>query len=98
MTPRRAATTPAAFAGLLGAVAFAAGVTKKWIVDPVGRAFGQLSPDGKVFVTALVVVGVSALLAFARLQHRSAVRATRARIDIDFQPTGMDGGDRGGRA
>lgn len=81
MTDRRSATTPAAIAAVLGVVAFAAGVTKKWVLSPIGEAFGDLSPDGKVIVTAVVVIGVIGLLAFARMQHRSAVQMTRRMIE-----------------
>lgn len=86
MRPRRTATTPALVATVLGVVAFAAGATKKWILSPVGDAFGDLSPDGKVVVTALLVVGTAGLLAFARIQHRSMVRATRRSIDSAITP------------
>lgn len=81
MTARRVATSASVVGAVLGVVAFAAGVTKKWVLSPIGDAFGDLSPDGKVLVTALVVLGGIGLLAFARMQHRSFVRATRARID-----------------
>jgi hypothetical protein len=75
-------------AGVIGAIAFAAGATKKWILSPIGTAFGDLSPDGKVIVTALIVVGGAALLAFARAQHRSVVRATRTHIERDTTRSG----------
>ena len=81
MTPSRNATTPNLVATVLGVVAFAAGATKKWVLDPVGDAFGDLSADGKVLVTAVLVFGIIGLLTFARLQHRSTVRASREQIE-----------------
>ena len=85
MTDRRAAATPSTVATVLGVVAFATGATKRWVLSPVGDAFGDLSPNGKVLVTAVVVIGIIGLLAFARVQHRSAVRATREMIESTMQ-------------
>ena len=66
---------------VLGVVAFVAGVTKRWILDPLAEAFGELSPDGKAMVAVLVVCGIAGGVAAARLGHRRSVTAARRAIE-----------------
>ena len=72
------ATTVLVVAGL---VAYATGVSKRWVLSPIGDAFGDLAPNGKVIVTALIVVGTIVLIALSRHTRRTAVTAARRRID-----------------
>ena len=58
-----------------------AGVSKRWVLSPIGDAFGDLTPNGKVIVTALIVVGTIVLIALSRHTRRTAVTAARRRID-----------------
>jgi hypothetical protein len=65
----------------LSVLAFVAGVTKRWILDPLSEAFGDLSPDAKSVVAVVVVVGVIAAIAVARLRRRSSVLAAKRVVD-----------------
>ena len=58
---------------VLGILAFVAGLTREWIIDPLASAFDSLSPDGKVVVVALLVTGVIGLVGAARLRRRRSV-------------------------
>ena len=44
---RRPVITAEAILAVLGVMAFTAGVTKRWVLDPLAEAFAELSPNGK---------------------------------------------------
>lgn len=81
-TPGRPLFTAEAVFATLGVLAFGAGVTKRWILDPLGEAFDSLSPDAKAAVAVLVVGGVALAIAFARLAHRRTVQAARRAVEV----------------
>jgi hypothetical protein len=66
--------------GVIGALAFAAGLTKAWIISPLGDAFGDMSADGKVIVVALLVGLTIAAVATARVRRRRLVDDAARRI------------------
>ncbi len=78
---RRPVITAEAILAVLGVVAFTTGVTKRWILDPLGDAFAELSPNGKAAVAVLVVAGVAGSIAFTRLRQRSRVTAARRVVE-----------------
>lgn len=66
---------------VLGVMAFVTGVTKRWILDPLGEAFDSLAPSSKAAVAVLVVVAVAGAIALARLRRRRAVMAADRTIE-----------------
>lgn len=66
---------------VLGLLAFAAGVTKRWILDPLAEGFGDLSPNAKSAVAVAVVVAVIALIALTRWRRRSSVLAAKRVVE-----------------
>ena len=66
---------------MLGVLAFVAGITKRWILDPVGDAFGDQSPGAKAAIVTTVVVAIAALVALVRLRHRNRVLAARRVVE-----------------
>ena len=58
---------------VLGILAFVAGLTREWIIDPLASAFDSLSPLGMVVVVALLVRGVFGVVGAARMRRRGSV-------------------------
>ena len=87
-TPGRPLFTAEAVFATLGVLAFGAGITKRWILDPVGEAFNSLSPDAKAAVAVLVVGGVALAIAFARLAQQRNVQAARRAVEARISDVG----------
>jgi p-aminobenzoyl-glutamate transporter AbgT len=73
-------------AAVIAVIAFCAGVTKRWILEPIGDAFGDLSPGMKGIITLVVVVAVIAAIAFGRLRHRAVVDSARRVVEGHAEP------------
>ncbi len=58
---------------VLGILAFVAGLTKMWIIEPVASAFESLSPDGKVVVVAIAVAATNAAVAAGYFRRRRSI-------------------------
>ena len=61
--------------------AFAAGMTRRWLINPLASAFGDLSPASKVAITLAGVVGMSAALWLRRRHERTQLEAQRRAIE-----------------
>ncbi len=78
---RRPVITAEAILVVVGVVAFCAGITKRWILDPLAEAFNALSPGNKAIVAVLVVAGGAGSIALARVRHRRSVMAARRVVE-----------------
>lgn len=78
--------TASIVASVVGVMAFVAGITKRWVLDPVGEAFGDLTPGAKAAVATIVVVGVMVIIAVSRQRHRTSVLSARRVVESQVGP------------
>ena len=78
---RRPVITAEAILVVVGIAAFVAGISKRWVLDPLAEAFNGLSPNNKAIVATLVVAGVAGSIALARWRHRRSVMAARRVVE-----------------
>ena len=76
--------TPRLILTVVAVLAFVAGVTKRWILEPLGDAFGDLPPSGQATIAVALVVAVAGLVAFERMRHRRLVLSASRRIAAQF--------------
>lgn len=68
-------------ATVLGVLAFVAGITKRWVLDPLAEAFGDLEPTAKAVVALGVLVLTVLAISLARWRRRRRVDAARRVVE-----------------
>jgi hypothetical protein len=84
-TSPRSAATAGVIPVVLGVVAYITGITKRWVLDPVGDAFGEQTPDTKVLIVVALVLVTTAALFWRRNRRIARVRSSSNAVSDRLQ-------------